>query len=1094
MIPKVISGNFRFAYLPAVLIALSAVGRILAAAPGQQDTQTKAVQMLRGLRMSFEPNVGQADSSVDYVARGAGYSVSLTTTGAALQLSRAAAPGSLAEALQSPAADLSRDLALPSRADATWNPLASHARETESETVMLRLLGASRSARAVAQQRLPGRVNYLLGNDRARWRRNVPTYSQVRYKDVYKKIDVIYYGAPSNLEFDFAVRPGGDPTAIRLDFPGSARLRLNERGDLLISKGERFATTLHAPRTYQVAGAVHSNVDSRFVIHDDNTVGFSLGAYDPAATLVIDPVMTYSTFLGGASSDVVMGVAVDGSSNTYVTGYTTSANFPTATPLNGTRSGASSDIFVSKINPAGTALVYSTYLGGTGFDHGHAIAVEASGAVTITGDTSSANFPLQNPLQPVYGGGAADLFITRLNPAGSALTYSTYLGGSATDANGSDEAFSHMLSVDAAGNALVIGATSSVNFPTVTPLQVAFGGQADVVIAKVNATGSALVFSTFLGGSSVDVGTSIAASAAGDIFITGGTNSTNFPVQAALDSTHGGGTCGTSLCPDAFVARLNATGSRLAYSTYLGGAGAEEAEGIAVDGAGSAYVTGFTTSSDFPLLNPIQATKAANADVFVTKLNPTGSALAYSTYLGGGGDDVALGVALDNLNRVYLTGYTLSNAFPIAGATQSSRTGVANAFLTVVNAAGSGLDFSTYLGGNTLEFGTSVAVDSARSSYVAGLTLSTNFPTVSPLQGAYGGGTCGTAPDTFPCEDGFLTKFSAAAVPPSVTSLSPSSATAGGAAFTLSVNGTGFTANAIVRVGALTRPTTFVSSTLLTAAMNASDIAQPGTLQISVFSGAPDNVSSNALTFTITAGANAPAVAQGGVVNNASFAPSPAPVAPGSIAAIFGERLTDGSTALSSSFDPSGRLVTTLAGARVTVNGTAAPIFYATPGQLGIQIPVEVSGQSTASLQVNVGGALSTPVTINLAPAAPGIFTANQSGSGPGAITHADGSLVTEGNPARPGEIVIIYVTGLGALVPAVGTGVRAGASASLTPAVVSFNGVAGAVDYSGAAPGFVGLNQINVRVPEGVLPSNNVQVAVRIGGRDSNTASIAVQ
>jgi uncharacterized protein (TIGR03437 family) len=276
--------------------------------------------------------------------------------------------------------------------------------------------------------------------------------------------------------------------------------------------------------------------------------------------------------------------------------------------------------------------------------------------------------------------------------------------------------------------------------------------------------------------------------------------------------------------------------------------------------------------------------------------------------------------------------------------------------------------------------------------------------------------------------------------------------------------------------------------------MPATDLATPGSLQITVFNGAPDNLASNPVSFAVTAGANAPAVSQGGVVNNASFAASPAPVAPGSIAAIFGQRLTDGTSALSSSFGTDGRLATTLAGARVTVNGTAAPIFYATPGQVGIQIPVEVAGQNTVSLQVNVGGNLSTPVTINIAPSAPGIFTANQSGSGPGAITHADGSLVDTANPARPGEVVIIYVTGLGPLTPAVGTGVRAGASATLTPAVVTFNGVAAAVDYSGSAPGFVGLNQINVRVPEGVLPSNSVQVVVRIGGRDSNTATIAVQ
>jgi hypothetical protein len=492
--------------------------------------------------------------------------------------------------------------------------------------------------------------------------------------------------------------------------------------------------------------ARHSSLVTRhcsFVLASNNEVAFRVAGYDPKRALVIDPVLTYSTYLGGSSFDNGYGIAADSSGNAYVTGQTSSSDFPTANPLQACagRFGCF-DAFVTKLNAAGSALVYSTYLGGSNPNQGNGIAVDSSGNAYVTGVTYSYDFPTVNPFQAGnYSGLNGTAFVAKLNATGSALVYSTYLGGS----RGGD--YGQGIAADSAGNAYVTGFTLQSDFPTVNPLQACCAG--DAFVTKLNAAGSALVYSTYLGGSDDwDEGLGIAADSSGNAYVTGYTHSTDFPtvnpIQAANKATP---TTGLST---AFVAKLNSTGSALVYSTYLGGSYYDSGRGIAADSSGNAYVTGETGSTDFPTVNPLQATNkaaltAGNSTAFVAKLNSTGSALVYSTYLGGSYDDIGFGIAADSSGNAYVTGATSSTDFPTANPLQGSYAGgicgspsmyypCPDAFVTKLDPSGSALVYSTYLGGSSADSGSGIAVDSSGNAYVTGSTESTDFPTVNPLQ------------------------------------------------------------------------------------------------------------------------------------------------------------------------------------------------------------------------------------------------------------------------------------------------------------------------------------------------------------------------
>ena len=537
---------------------------------------------------------------------------------------------------------------------------------------------------------MPGKSNYFIGNDPAKWRTNVPTYAKVKYQNVYRGIDLVYYGNPQQLEYDFVVAPSADPKAISLDVAAirsssdggrrargvDQKRRIDGNGDLVIQAGED-EVRLHKPVVYQTAanrgaeGSPRHFVDGHYLLKGDDRVSFEVASYDPRKTLVIDPVLVYSTYLGGSNVDEGSGIAVDSAGNAYVTGLTGSVDFPTASPLQAS-SGGQQDAFVAKLNPGGSALLYSTYLGGGTFDSGSGIAVDSAGNAYITGVTGSANFPTASPFQAVLRG-FEDVFVAKLNPTGSALLYSTYLGGSSDEQTEGGEG----IAVDSAGNAYITGVTGSANFPTASPFQAALSGSEDAFVAKLNPTGSALVYSTYLGGSGGEKGSGIAVDSAGNAYVTGLTGSFDFPTAGPFQAVLSGS-------EDAFVTKLNPTGSALVYSTYLGGSSNEGGNGIAVDFSGNAYVTGQTTSTNFPTANPLQPSAGGEQDAFVAKLNPSGSALVYSTYLGGSGGETGNGIAVDSTGNAYVTGNTTSTNFPTVNPLQGVLGGIANAFVAKI--------------------------------------------------------------------------------------------------------------------------------------------------------------------------------------------------------------------------------------------------------------------------------------------------------------------------------------------------------------------------------------------------------------------------
>ncbi len=662
-------------------------------------TKHRVLETFGKLPLYFEVNQGQTDAQVKFLSRGRGYTLFLTPTEAVLVLR-------------------SRPSAISDKQSAST--LQANMTDEPSQTVLrMKLVGSNPAPNVMGLDELPGKSNYFIGNDPKKWRTNVPTYARVRHKDVYPAVDLVYYGDQRQLEYDFVVSPGADPKAITLAFEGAEKLEIDDRGDLLLhtAGGE---IRLHKPLIYQGINGAKQPIPGRYVLKDKHQVGFSVAAYDLSKPLVIDPVLNYSSYLGGSATDEGFAIAVDATGNAYVTGSTGSVNFPTTMGAFQTAFGGFKDAFVTKVNAAGSGLAYSTYLGGSLDDQGQSITVDSAGNAYLTGFTSSTNFPTASPVQASTGGGY-DAFVAKVDPSGSTLVYSTYLGGNSDDRG-------RGIAVDGTGNTYVTGRTFSANFPTTNPLQAAFGGVFDAFVTKLNAAGSALVYSTYLGGTNDDRGQSIAVDTAGNAYVTGTTFSADFPTASPLQAAFGGDR-------DAFVTKVNSAGSVLVYSTYLGGSGRDEGHGIAVDSAGSPYVTGSTQSNNFPTASPLQAAFGGFFDAFVTKLNAAGSALVYSTYLGGTNDDRGQSIAVDTAGNAYVTGKTGSADFPTTSPFQSTHgLGGLDAFVTKVNSAGSALVYSTYLGGSGTDEGHGIAVDASDNTYVTGKTDSTNFPTASPFQ------------------------------------------------------------------------------------------------------------------------------------------------------------------------------------------------------------------------------------------------------------------------------------------------------------------------------------------------------------------------
>jgi hypothetical protein len=683
---------------------------------------------LAPLPLQFEANQGQAEASARFLAHGPGYNLLLTSTEAVVTL-------------------------------------ASPRGVEEPAVVRLQFAGAAAVPEMEGVEPLPGVAHYYLGQDQSQWRTGIPTYRGVRYHDLYPGIDLLFYGNQEEVEYDFIVAPGSDPAAITLRVEGAQRLELADNGDLLLAT-PGGPLRLRRPYLYQQRGNERQEISGAFVLLDEQQFGFTAGDYDPRLPLVIDPVLEYGTYLGGNGSDFAYDATADSAGNLYITGSTNSTNFPLMNPAQDFGGGGIScprdaapyrlcyDVFVTKLNPAGNTILYSTYIGLPGEDEGYAIAVDGSGNafvagylslngqppledswlyqnalvlkltptgafgwaawwgndqsearaialdgagnIYVAGQTTNDGFPVsatavQNTKLEVIDG-----FVSIVNPTGEYLLYSSFLGGSGEPC-GVCYSTVNGIAVDSGGKIYVTG-QAAPSFPTTaSAYQDDFGGYWMAFVAKIDpakAGTAGLLYSTYLGGSRNEFGNAIALAPNGDVLVAGSTNSDNFPTTAgAYDRTCGtDGACNHSnnmVCEyppfnlppncqldakaDVFVARLDLTktgAASLVYSTYVGGAGKEEGRALALDSAGNSYVTGYTASPNFPLLQPIQPASGGKNDAFVFKLNSSGSALTFSTFFGGSGDDYAQGIAVTGGERAHIVGYTDSSDFPTASPLQ----------------------------------------------------------------------------------------------------------------------------------------------------------------------------------------------------------------------------------------------------------------------------------------------------------------------------------------------------------------------------------------------------------------------------------------
>ena len=715
------------------------------------------------LPLIFERNQGQTDASVRFLAHGSGYGLYLTAHEAVLALQQSGSSRNVA--------------ARPS-------------------VVSMKLAGSNSAADPIGDDQLPGKSNYFIGNDPAQWHRDVPQFSRVRYRNVYPGIDLVYYGNQGRLEYDFEVAPGSDPRLVALKFQGARNLKIDPAGEIVVSVGAS-EVRLQAPRVYQRFGTEERSVAGSFELrgrHKDEA-GFQLGDYDRSRTLIIDPVLTYSTYLGGSGNEAcsiiapitVAGlaappagcpaIAVDAVGNAYVAGLTTSPTFPGTTGeyQTGLATGATANNFIAKITPTGS-LQFATYLGGNGTDFPAGIAVDSGFDVIVAGTTTSGNFPTTNgptnaAFQTVPLTGGKHVFVSKLDPAGKNLLYSTYLSGSGTD-------IAAGLAVDQAGsNAYVTGTTTSneveTGFPsTVGAFQTSPKAANQSFFTKVdpNASGPASVlYSTYLGGSSpstgVMVGGGIAVDSNSNAYITGGTNFIDMPVLNAYQATNKNGL-------DAFLIKINpaaVTGTQLQYATYIGGSLDDVGYGVAVDSSPNAYIVGWTTSTDFNAAvtgtTALQAAPGGGTDAFLAKFGvpcagttcTTPLPLNYFTYLGGSGTDVATAVTADGNQGARIAGWTTSTNFPIVGTLLQPTYGggTSDAFFAridtlatcspIITSTCAPTSSSGYFGGNFADFGTGVALDQQGSTYLTGETASTSG---LPLKNAFQGNLSGPS-DTF---------------------------------------------------------------------------------------------------------------------------------------------------------------------------------------------------------------------------------------------------------------------------------------------------------------------------------------------------------
>jgi hypothetical protein len=715
-----------------------------------------AAPSLASLPLYFEANQGQADTAARFIARGQESQFLISPDEARLVLFKAEATAS-----------------------------------TSARSVRMQFIGANARARISGAEELPGKINYLIGGDASRWKTGVATFAKVHVEDVYPGVGLTYYGNHRRLEYDFSIAPGAKPEVIAIHFDGADKMSVNPAGELVLNLGSGEIRQLK-PVIWQTVQGARREVAGGYKMLDSNTVGFSVGEYDHGLPLVIDPVLSYSTYFGGNGNDTAWAVAVDTNGFVYVAGQTTSTQFapgrPFATPgaiqTNYQGGSVAGDAFVAKFDNLGTNLIYLTYIGGSADDAADAMAVDASGQAYVAGWTDSSDFPTTTNAPDRSIGGTStppigypiDAFVAKLNAGGSNLVFSTYLGGAAADD-------ATAIALDASNNVYVTGFTFSTNFQwTANAFQKESGVtnwtyqayyNANAFVAEIAACGTNLLYSSYLGGTNYDIGEGIALDNANNIYVAGFTASVNFPNTNSFQESLNGATNATP-ASDAFVARFSPGFSNLVYSTFLGGTNDDRASHLAVDGSGNAYVTGWTVSTNFPntvtnqtvlhndLTNNTVFGFRVTTNAFLTQItwNGTNAAIGYSTVFGGTnvGIDIGYGVAVDPAGNVFVCGASSSQGFPAlnsAGDFAATNSGGFDAFVIAFATNASSVLYSGCLGGAADDFGYGVAVDPAGNAYVAGGTSSANFPTNSARQTALDGTT-----------DAFLAKIVLANEPP----------------------------------------------------------------------------------------------------------------------------------------------------------------------------------------------------------------------------------------------------------------------------------------------------------------------------------------
>jgi uncharacterized protein (TIGR03437 family) len=977
---------------------------------------------------SFERNQGQADPSVKYVARGKGYALLLEDRQATLTL---------------PAAGRSLRMSL--------------AHSLPPKTLE-------------GLEPLQQRTNYFIGQSPADWKRNVPNYARVQYKGVYPGIDLVYHSLENQLEYDFIVAPGSSPQQIELQFAGADSIAILPSGELSMKLGTQ--TLIHkAPVAYQEWNGRRHLVAVKYLQRPGGGTGFALGAYDTRRPLVIDPVIAYSTYLGGNRADFITGMAVDSEGAVYVTGQTVSLDFPTKGVNHTPFQGAVSYGFISKFKPGGEDLVYSTIIGGSSNTTPYAITVDDEGNAYVTGRTGARNFPLANAVQSTQPGLNIG-FVLKLNPAGDKLLFSTYHGGERNDTF-------NAIAIDANKNIYVTGQTTSTTFPLVNAWQSQLGGSSqDAFVAKYQAPNYRLAYSSYFGGTGVEEGHAIKVDSVGSAYIAGATRSPNMATPGAYQTRYGS-------TEDAFIAKIHPNGEGVAFYTYLGGNGDDIGHAIALDANGDIWVAGSTVNTSFPTTeNALQRTLNGNSDAFFAKLNNNGSALLYSTYYGGSGrtgstyNESANAIAIDREGAILIAGVTRAQDFPGVRPLQAYGGGDTDAFLIKYNPTTNTVDFSSPFGGSSNENANALAVDRTGAVYFSGETFSTNFPIKAAYRSTFGASSEGFV--TKVCDPRLIADMS------SVRILQVQGA-APAAAQTLRIEACAAIPFSLRIEGDFLRATPSSGTTNASLQVSADARAlgigdYPGKL---IFT-SPDAVNSPfEVPVLLRVNPPPPTISAAGVVNAASS--KVGPVAPGELVVIYGTNLGPAQLA-GFSLTGENRFSNDVSGTRVLFDGIPAPIVYTSSGQVSAIVPYGVANRPTTQLQLEYRGAGSNSVTLQVGAASPALFTANSSGTGPGAILNQDYSVNTPANGADKGATVLLYATGEGVTDPGSTDGqIIGGVLARPKLAVsVTIGGQPAVVDYAGSAPGLVaGVFQLNVRIPTNIA-SGNQPVVVTVGNNAS--------